>query len=148
LAWHNASLSEIAGTSPAMTSQMVPAERSPDEARRNPGCRSAAASVRVSNTGRASRHPGFGETLLERALELADQIGLLPGEAAVLFRRTSEVTVGRGAAVDRAVELERPADVRGREPEQLRQHLLELLLLDLAGAVGINQQRHRVSNAD
>ena len=58
------------------------------------------------------------------------------------------MAVGRGAAIDRPVELQRAADVGRRQPEQLRQHLLELLLVDLAGAVGIDQERHRIGDAD
>src|SRR3954452_18759577 len=73
--------------------------------------------------------------LLQRALELAHEVGLLPGEAAVLFRGAAEVAVGRRAAVDRPVQLQRAADVGRRQPEDLRQHLGELALVDLAGAV-------------
>ena len=47
----------------------------------------------------------------ERLLQLRRQIGLLPREAAVLVGRAAEVAVGRGAAIDRLVELERAADV-------------------------------------
>src|SRR6185369_2749276 len=47
----------------------------------------------------------------ESAAQLLDQIGPLPGEAAVLFRRAAEMAVGGGAAIDWPVELERAADV-------------------------------------
>src|SRR6185312_996887 len=85
---------------------------------------------------------------LHRALERVDEIGPLPGEAAVLFGGAAEMTVSRGAAVDRPVQLQRATDVGRRQPEQFRQHLLELLLVDMRGAVGIDQQRHRIGDAD
>src|SRR6185437_1171189 len=67
---------------------------------------------------------------------------------AVLVGRAAEMPVGRRALIDRPVEFERAADVCRSEPEQLGQNFLELFLLDLACAVGINQHRHRVSDAD
>ncbi len=36
----------------------------------------------------------------------------------------------------------------GVRPEKLREDLLELALIDLAGAVQVNQKRHRIGNAD
>src|SRR5581483_3043642 len=94
--------------------------------------------------------PGMTTSWLksERALQRVGEIGPLPGEAAVLFGGAAKVTIGRGAAVDRAVELQRAADVGRRQAKQLGQDLLELLLVDLAGAVGIDQHRHRVGDAD
>src|SRR5262249_8581406 len=86
--------------------------------------------------------------LAERALELADQVGLLPGEAAVLLGSAAEMAVSGGAPIDRPVELERAADVGRRQPENLRQHLCELALVDIAGAVSVDQHRHWVGNAD
>src|SRR5581483_2737046 len=44
--------------------------------------------------------------LLHRAPDCVGKIGLFPREAAVLFRRTPEVAVSRGAAVDGPVQLE------------------------------------------
>src|SRR5262245_7072641 len=55
-----------------------------------------------------------------RASDVPHQVGLLPGEAAVLVGRTAEMAVGGGAPVDRPVELERAADVGRREPEDFR----------------------------
>ena len=49
--------------------------------------------------------------LLHRALDRRGEVGLFPGEAAILVGRAAEMAVGRGAPVDRAVELERAADV-------------------------------------
>src|SRR6185437_3564627 len=83
-----------------------------------------------------------------RPFDRIGEIGLLPGEAAVFIGRAAEVAVGRGTAIDRPVELERAPDVGRRQPEDFRQHLLELFLIDLAGAVGVDQNRHRIGNAD
>src|SRR5581483_10129907 len=83
-----------------------------------------------------------------RTLQLIDEVGPLPREAAVLFGGTAEMTIGRGAVVDRPIQLQRAADVGRRQPEQLRQHLLQLLLVDLRGAVGVDQERHRIGDAD
>src|SRR4051812_18618858 len=74
------------------------------------------------------RHSG------QRAPDLLCQVGALPREAAVLLRRAAEVPVGGGAAVDRPVELQPPSDIRRRQAEELGQHLLELALVDVAGA--------------
>ena len=79
----------------------------------------------------------FG-SLLERRLDLRRQVGLLPGEAAILVRRAAEVAIGRGATVDRLVQLERAADVGRGQAEQLRQQLFQLLLIDLTGAMQID----------
>src|SRR6478672_9764415 len=92
--------------------------------------------------------PNENEGLLHRALDLRGEVGLLPREAAVLFRLTAEMAVGGGAAIDRPVELERAPDIGRRQAEQLRQDLLELLLVDLAGAVRVDEHRHRVGDAD
>src|SRR5262245_36384903 len=58
------------------------------------------------------------------------------------------MAVGRGAAIDRAVELERAPDIGRRQAEDLRQRLLQLLLVDLAGPVRVDQERHRIGDAD
>src|SRR6185312_6056269 len=58
--------------------------------------------------------------LSARPLDRVGEISLLPGEATVLFRRAAEMAVRGGAAVNRAVKLQRAADVGRREPEQLR----------------------------
>ena len=58
------------------------------------------------------------------------------------------MTIGGGAPIDRPVQLERAANVGRCEAEDVGQDLLELFLVDLAGSVGIDQDRHRVGNAD
>src|SRR6185312_13816803 len=93
-------------------------------------------------------HPGYVPVLPDRAFDRPGEVGLLPGEAAVLVRRAAEMAVGCRAAVDRPVELERTADIGRGQPEQLRQNLLELLFGDLAGAVGVDQNRHRIGDAN
>src|ERR1700744_4358043 len=83
-----------------------------------------------------SDQPGMTTKKLHRALQLGGEIGLLPREAAVLFRRAAEMAVGGGTLINRPVQLQRAADVGRRQAEQLRQDLFQLLLVDLAGAVG------------
>ncbi len=76
------------------------------------------------------------------------EIGLLPREAAVRFGRASEMTVGRGASVDRAVEAQMFADRPGRRAaNHLRQHCLELRRIDLA-AVQVDVEAERPGDAD
>src|SRR5262249_29704271 len=79
-----------------------------------------------------------------RAFERIGEIGPLPREAAVLLRRTPKMAVSRGAAIDRPVELEAPANAGRPQRKDLEQHVVQLVLVDLAGAVGIDQERHRV----
>src|SRR5689334_15256208 len=86
--------------------------------------------------------------LLHRAADGRSKIGLLPGEATVLLRRAAKMAIRRCAFVDWAVELERAANICRRQTEQLRQNLFELFLLDLASAMGVDQDGHRVGNAD
>src|SRR5712691_5617137 len=64
------------------------------------------------------------------ALDRVHQIGPLPGEAAVLFRRPAEMPVGGGAAIDRPAQLERAPDVRRAQRKELRENLLKRLLGD------------------
>src|SRR5262249_53414384 len=82
------------------------------------------------------------------APDFLDQVGLLPGEAPVLVRRPTKMAVGRGAPVDGSVESQATADVGRREPKDLGQRLFELSLVDLAGAMHIDQHRHRIGDAD
>src|SRR5882757_90135 len=84
----------------------------------------------------------------ERALQRLDQIGLLPGEAAFIVRRAAEVTIGRGAGVDRAVEIEMAADTARRQIHRLCRRLLELVFRHLPGAVGVDVDRQRTRHAD
>src|SRR5579863_3648806 len=92
------------------------------------------------------RHYPFG--LPHRALELIGEIGALPGEATVLLRRAAEMAVRGGALVDRPVELERAANIGRSQRENLLQGLGQLLLIRLAGAMGVDIERHRIGNAD
>src|SRR5207245_5502325 len=63
---------------------------------------------------------------LHRALERFDEVGLLPGEAALIVRRAAEMAVGRGARVDRPVEVEVLADAARRQVHGFSYGLLEL----------------------
>jgi hypothetical protein len=58
------------------------------------------------------------------------------------------MAVGRGFGVDRLVEVELGADAAGTEVEDLAERNLELVLVDLAGAVEIDIDRQRLGNAD
>src|SRR5690349_16996704 len=84
----------------------------------------------------------------EGSLQLRDQIQPLPGEAAVLLRLAAEMAVGRGALVDRLVELQAATDVGRPQRKDVGQHLLELSLADLAGALGADIERHRIGDTD
>src|SRR5262245_58327662 len=92
---------------------------------RGPALVASSAPRIVVRANGAHLHPGCKKST-DRAADVLDQIGLLPGEAAVLVGGAAEVPVGGGAPVDRPVELERAADVGRRETEDFRQHLLEL----------------------
>src|SRR3954470_7373771 len=83
-----------------------------------------------------------------RALERLDEVGLLPGEAALIVRRAAEMAVGRGARIDRAVEVEMGADTARGQVHRLGDSLLELVLGDLSGAVGVDVDRQRPRHAD
>lgn len=84
----------------------------------------------------------------DRALERFDEIGLLPGEAALIVGRAAEMAVGRGARVDRAVEIEMGADAARGQVHRLGDGLLELILRHLTGAVGVDVGRRRTRDAD
>src|SRR5262245_4911472 len=98
------------------------------------------------------RHAGIlflaGAWLAHRATDLLGKVGLLPGEPAILVGGTAKMSIGCGAPIDWPAELEGATDIGWREPENLRQNLLELLLFDLAGPVRVHQERHRVGNSD
>src|SRR3954466_13867058 len=85
---------------------------------------------------------------LDRALELLDEIGLLPGEAAFIVGRTAEMTVGGGAGVDRAVEVEMAADAARRQIHRLGRRLPELVFRPPAGAMRVDIDRKRPRHAD
>src|SRR5262249_13653424 len=85
---------------------------------------------------------------VEGGLQAGDEIEALPGEAAVLLRLAAEMSIGGGPGIDRLVQAEVLADAAGREVHQLAQGLHQLLLIDMAGAVGIDIDRERLRNAD
>src|SRR5262249_51337878 len=86
--------------------------------------------------------------LLHRASDRGREVGFLPREAAIFFGRAAEVAIGGGALVDRPIELERPPDVGRGETEELGQNLFEPFLLDFAGAMSVDQNRHWVCHPD
>src|SRR6267154_1074901 len=103
------------------------------------------------------RRPGFwsgcprivpGDAPLESALQRVDEVELLPREAAIGFRLAAEMTIGRGAHVDRLIEAEMGADAARRQIEKLLQDVGQLVLVDLAGAGGIDIDRERLRDAD
>ena len=65
-----------------------------------------------SATSRAAAYfySGRSRLLLGEPAQILDEIGALPGEAAIGLRRAAEMAVGAGARVDRAVEPEMLAD--------------------------------------
>src|SRR3569623_1819638 len=77
-----------------------------------------------------TRRPGTTREL-DGALERFDEIGLLPGEAALVVGRTAEMTVGRGTRVDRTVQVEMGADAARGQVHRLGGGLLELVLRHL-----------------
>src|SRR4051794_18230783 len=86
--------------------------------------------------------------VLNRALERFGEIGLFPGEAALIVGGAAEMAVGRGAGVDRPVEVEMGADAARRQIHRFRHRLLELVFAYLPGAVGIDIDRQRPRHAD
>src|SRR6201993_4874994 len=67
-------------------------------------------------TPEAPRSTGLGH----RGSDVLHQVGLLPGEAAVLVGRAAKMAVSGGATIDRPVQFERAADVGRRQTEDLR----------------------------
>src|SRR5882757_11088512 len=95
----------------------------------------------------ASYHPSRlaedGEHLrmtpvLNRALQRLGEIGFFPTEATLIVRGAAEMAVGRGARVDRPVEVEVGADAARREIHRFGHGLLELVLGHLTGAMGVD----------
>src|SRR5215469_3267624 len=82
------------------------------------------------------------------ALERLDEVGLFPGETALVVRRAAEMTVGRGAGIDRPVEVEMGAYAARPQIHHFRRRLLQLVLRHLPGAVRIDIDRQRPSYAD
>src|SRR5437868_10508610 len=61
------------------------------------------------------RKRGEARKKLNRALQHFGEIGLLPGEAALIVGRAAEMTVGGGARINRLVEIEMLADAARRQ---------------------------------
>jgi hypothetical protein len=72
-------------------------------------------------------------------------VGRFPGELGFV---TAEVPVGSGLAVDRAQQIERLDDAFRTQVEVLADQFDDHFVADLAGAEGIDHQRHRPGNAD
>src|SRR5262249_28479153 len=83
-----------------------------------------------------------------RPLDRVGEVGFLPREAAIGFRLATEMTIGRGARVDRPVEAEVLADAARLEAHQLGQKVLKLRLVDPSGPVQVDIDRERISAAD
>ena len=58
------------------------------------------------------------------------------------------MAVRRGALVDRLVELQAAANVGRAQREDVREDLLQLAFVDLAGALCVDIERHRVGDTD
>jgi hypothetical protein len=89
-----------------------------------------------------------GNAAFEGALQRIDEIELLPREAAIGLGLAAEMAVGRGPHIDRLVEAEMGANAARREIEELLQDVRELVLVDLAGAGGVDIDRERLRDAD
>src|SRR5690606_17651004 len=59
--------------------------------------------------------PQGEKEISHRALDHLGEVGLLPGESALVVRRAAEMTVGRGARIDRPVQVEMLADAARRQ---------------------------------
>src|SRR5882757_10272657 len=69
--------------------------------------------------GDLSPQAGRGKKESHGALQRLGEIGLLPGEAALIVGGAAEMAVGRSARVDRAVEIEMLADAARRQIHRL-----------------------------
>src|SRR5258708_38719452 len=83
-----------------------------------------------------------------RALQHFGEVGLFPGEAALIVRRAAEIAVGRGPRINRPVEIEMLADAARRQVHRLGHDLLALVLAHLPGVMGIDIDRQRPRHAD
>src|SRR6266436_2069404 len=90
----------------------------------------------------------YSNTRSQRALERFGEVGLLPGEAALIVRRATEMAVGRGTRIDRPVEIEMAADTARGQVHGFGDGLFELVLGHLSGAVGVDVDRQRPRHAD
>src|SRR6185312_3801886 len=84
----------------------------------------------------------------EGSLQRGGNVGLFPREATIRFRRAAKMAVGYGARVDRLVEGELRANAARAEIDHVLDDLGELLLVNLAGAVGVDIDRQRLRDAD
>src|SRR6266700_2489426 len=82
------------------------------------------------------------------AAQLVDEIGSLPGKAAIGLRRAAEMAVGAGSRIDRPVEAEMLANAARRQVHHLAEQLFQPRLGDLAGAVAIDVERQWLGDAD
>ena len=83
-------------------------------------------------------------SLLRQPLQLIHQIRSLPAEAAFVVGRSAEVTIGCGARIDRAIELQMNADrARRAAIHELRKRFLQLRRVDRVGAMQINIEARR-----
>src|ERR1700730_4464966 len=81
---------------------------------------------------------------LDRALQRFGEGGVLPGESALIVGGAAEMAVGRGARIDRTIEVEMLANAARGEVHRFGHDLLELVLRDLSGAVGVAVDRERL----
>src|SRR5690606_41095598 len=84
----------------------------------------------------------------DRGADRAGKVGAYQGEAAVRLGRAAEMSISRGAGVDRPVKAEVLANAARRQVHHLHEHALEPRLLDLAGAVQVDIERERLGDAD
>src|SRR5690606_5958812 len=80
--------------------------------------------------------------------EFIHKVDLFPGESAIRFRFTPEMAIGRGAGIDRTIELQALANAARRQVDEFVQDLLETALVDLTRAVGVDIKRQRLGHAD
>src|SRR5260370_28282822 len=84
--------------------------------------------------------------LLQRRADLRREVGSLPGESAVLFRRAAEMAVGRSAGIDRLVQPEMLANAARRKGHDLAERLFQFCFFPLARIVQVDLDRQRLRN--
>src|SRR5690606_2223992 len=77
-----------------------------------------------------------------------DQVGLLPGEGTVAARLSAEVAIGRGARVDRPVQVEVLADASRRQVHDLAQRPFQPFLADRTRSVQVDIDRQWLGYTD
>src|SRR5688572_4137993 len=96
------------------------------------------------------RKGGAYRLLLERCLEVVDEVGALPREE-VAVGCAAEMAVCGGLLVDRLVKAEMGADAARGEAAQLLDAVdrgLDLVVADCAGPMGVDIERERLGDAD